>query len=179
MGSAEELRKLASLWRKLLNLKGREIRSEISGGFGVSTPQTLNHVSLHVMRRAQTVERIRDWAAIAATPIYRIEQRGQSDGKGRFQRPLPRRCETGLFGPMRTLTCLLLAILFLMTIKPNVMATVIEMSIGLVASLLSAIRMRRVVPPDALSSSRQEHDNVSLAIPPPIHSLISQSLSII
>jgi len=55
-----------------------------------------------------------------------------------------------------TFTCLLLAILFLMTIKPNLTGTVIVLSIGLVAGLLSTIRMRRVAPSVALSSSRQE-----------------------
>ena len=55
-----------------------------------------------------------------------------------------------------TFTCLLLAILFLMTIKPNLLGTVAVLSIGLVAGLLSTIRLPRMAPSVALSSSRQE-----------------------
>jgi hypothetical protein len=55
-----------------------------------------------------------------------------------------------------TFTSLLLAILFLMTVKPNLLGTGIVVSIGLVVGLLSTVRMRRVAPPAALSSSIQE-----------------------
>ena len=55
-----------------------------------------------------------------------------------------------------TFTCLLLAILFLMTVKPNLLGTVVVLSIGLVTGLLSTIRMPRMAPPVALLSSRRE-----------------------
>jgi len=56
-----------------------------------------------------------------------------------------------------TFTSLLLAILFLMTVKLNLLGTVIVVSIGLVVGLLSTVRMRRAAPPAALSSSMRDH----------------------
>ena len=52
-----------------------------------------------------------------------------------------------------TFTSLLLAILFLMTVKPNLLGTVIVVSIGLIVGLLSTVRMHRVALPPALPSS--------------------------
>ncbi len=46
-----------------------------------------------------------------------------------------------------TFTSLLLAILFLMTVKPNLLGTVIVVSIGFVVGLLSRVRMLLVVQP--------------------------------
>jgi hypothetical protein len=46
-----------------------------------------------------------------------------------------------------TFTSLLMTILFLMTVKPNLLGTVIVVSMGLVVGLLSPVRMHRVAPP--------------------------------
>ncbi|MBV9710232.1 MAG: hypothetical protein JO011_04860, partial [Ktedonobacteraceae bacterium] len=46
-----------------------------------------------------------------------------------------------------TFTSLLLAILFLMTVKPHLLGTVIVVSMGFIVGLLSTVRMRRVAPP--------------------------------
>jgi high-affinity Fe2+/Pb2+ permease len=50
-----------------------------------------------------------------------------------------------------TFTSLLLSILFLMTVKPNLLETVIMVSIGLIVGLLSTVRMSRVAPPATIS----------------------------
>ena len=54
-----------------------------------------------------------------------------------------------------TFTSLLLAILFLMTVKPNLPGTGIVVSIGFVAGLLSTVGMCRVAPPEG--SITEEH----------------------
>ena len=55
--------------------------------------------------------------------------------------------ERALWTIENTFTSLLLAILFLMTVKPNLPGTGIVVSIGFVVGLLSTVRMRRVAPP--------------------------------
>jgi hypothetical protein len=169
---------------------------------------TLIHASLEVMRRAQTVERIRDWAAIAAgldkfMPAFTLAillpglymawtnwgwTTAWIDASlmlfllmmilgpallGRRFAALNREVKAAAPGMIpeslaiqirdrrlwtveNTFTCLLLAILFLMTIKPNLLGTVVVLSIALVAGLLSTIRLPGMAPSVALSSSRQE-----------------------
>lgn len=48
-----------------------------------------------------------------------------------------------------TFTSLLLAILFLMTVKPNLLGAVIVVGVGLIVGLLSTVRMHRVALPPA------------------------------
>lgn len=169
---------------------------------------TLIHASLEVMRRAQTVERIRDWAAISAgldkfmpaftltillpglymawtawgwtTPwidaslaLFGLLMILGPTLFGRRFAALNREVKAATSGMIpaslatqirdrklwtieNTFTCLLLAILFLMTVKPNLFGTVVVISIGLVAGLLSTMRMPRMALSVALSSSRRE-----------------------
>jgi hypothetical protein len=170
---------------------------------------TLIHTSLEVMRRAHTVERVRDWTAIATgldrfmppftlavvlPGIYMawttwgwatawidislalfllmmllgpvllgrrftaLNNMVKATVSGPIQQPLAAQMrDRALWTIENTFTSLLLAILFLMTVKPNLLGTVIVVSIGLVAGLLSTIGMRWMAPPVATLSSMQEH----------------------
>ena len=170
---------------------------------------TLIHVSLEVMRRAQQVERVRDWIAIAAgldtfMPLFTLaillpgiymawtvwgwatpwinvslalflvmmilgpvllgrrfaalNKMVKTTVPGNIQASLAAQIrDRTLWTIENTFTSLLLAILFLMTVKPNLPETVIVVSIGFIVGLLSTVRMRRVTPPVTLSSSPQKH----------------------
>ncbi len=59
-----------------------------------------------------------------------------------------------------TFTSLLLAILLLMTIKPNLPGTIIVVSIGFVAGLLSTVRTCRVVPPASVRAEGHSREDV-------------------
>jgi hypothetical protein len=59
-----------------------------------------------------------------------------------------------------TFTSLLLAILLLMTVKPNLPGTVIVVSIGLIAGLLSTVRTRQVAPPASLRAEGHSTEDV-------------------
>ena len=157
---------------------------------------TLIHASLEAMRRAQQIERVRDWIAIAAgldrfMPLFTLavllpgiymawtawgwatpwidvslalflgmmilgpvllgrrfadlNKMVKATPPGTIPTPLAVRMrDRTLWTIENTFTSLLLAILLLMTVKPNLPGTVIVVSIGLIAGLLSTIRMRRV-----------------------------------
>ena len=160
---------------------------------------TLIHASLEVMRRAQQVERVRDWIAIAAgldrfMPLFTLavllpgismawttwgwttpwidvslalflvmmilgpvllgrrfaalNAVVKATPSGTIPAPLAVQMrDRTLWTIENTFTSLLLAILFLMTVKPNLPGTMIVVSIGFVAGLLSTVRMRRVASP--------------------------------
>jgi Predicted integral membrane protein (DUF2269) len=168
---------------------------------------TLVHTTLEVMRRAQTVESIRNWAAIAAgldtyMPAFTLAivlpglymawttwgwTTAWIDGSlgvfgllmilgptvlGRRLAALNREvkaapsgkipesfatqiADRGLWTIENTFTSLLLAILFLMTVKPNLLGTAVVLGIGLVVGLLSTVRMARMVPSVAVSASQR------------------------
>jgi hypothetical protein len=170
---------------------------------------TLTHACLEVMRRAQQVEQVRDWIALAtgldtfmplftlavllpgiymawtawgwATPwidvsltlfltmmilgpvllgrrFAALNKTVKTAVAGTIQAPLAAQIrDRALWTIENTFTSLLLAILFLMTVKPNLLGTGIVVSIGLVVGLLSTVRMRRVAPPAALFSSMRDH----------------------
>lgn len=168
---------------------------------------TLVHTALEVMRRAQTVESIRHWAAIAAgldryMPAFTLAivlpglymtwttwgwTTAWIDGSlgtfgllmilgptvlGRRLAALNREVKAAPSGPIpealaiqiadrglwtieNTFTSLLLAILFLMAVKPNLLGTAVVLGIGLIVGLLSTVRMARMVPSVALSASQR------------------------
>jgi Predicted integral membrane protein (DUF2269) len=181
----------------------------ILGVLCLMSGHTLLHASLEAMRRAQQVEQVRDWIAIAVgldtfmpffalavllpgiymawtawgwtTPWIDVSlalflimmilgpillgRRFAALNKmvkmmvpGSIQAPLAAQIRDRILWTIEnTFTSLLLAILFLMTVKPNLLGTGIVVSIGFVIGLLSTVRMRRVAPPAALSSSTQRH----------------------
>jgi Predicted integral membrane protein (DUF2269) len=181
----------------------------ILGVLCLMSGHTLIHVSLEAMRRAQQVEQVRDWIAIAVgldtfmpffalaillpgismawtvwgwtTPwidvslalflimmilgpvllgrrFAALNNMVKMTVPGSIQVPLAAQIrDRTLWTIENTFTSLLLAILFLMTVKPNLLGTVIVVSIGFVVGLLSTVRMHRVLPPAALSSSTQKH----------------------
>jgi hypothetical protein len=162
---------------------------------------TLIHASLEVMRRAQQVERVRDWIAIAAgldtfMPLFTLavlvpgiymawtvwgwttpwidvslllflvmailgpvllgrrfaalNTLVKATPPGTIEAPLAAQLgDRTLWTIENTFTSLLLAILFLMTVKPNLLGTVIVVSIGLIVGFLSTVRMHRVALPPA------------------------------
>ena len=169
---------------------------------------TLVHASLEVMRRAQTVERIRDWAALAAgldkyMPAFTLmivlpglymawtawgwktawidsslalfgllmilgptmlgrrfaalNRAVKAAPAGKIPESLATQiADRRLWTVENTFTSLLLSILFLMTVKPNLLGTVVVLSIGLVVGLLSTIGMPRLASSVALSASQQQ-----------------------
>ena len=162
---------------------------------------TLIHASLEVMRRAQQVERVRDWIAIAAgldrfMPLFTLavvlpgismawttwgwatpwidvslalflvmmilgpvllgrrfaalHTVVKATPPGTIPAPLAAQMrDRALWTIENIFTSLLLAILLLMTVKPNLPGTLIVVSIGLIVGLLSTVRMHRVASPAA------------------------------
>ena len=160
---------------------------------------TLIHASLEAMRRAQQVERVRDWIAIAAgldryMPLFTLavllpgifmawtawgwatpwidvslalffvmmilgpvllvrrfaalNKLVKAAPPGTISAPLAAQMRDRVLWTIEnTFTSLLLAILFLMTVKPNLLGTVIVVSMGFVVGLLSTVRIRRMRPP--------------------------------
>lgn len=173
----------------------------ISGVLCLMGGHTVIHASLEVMRRAQQVERVRDWIAIAAgldtfMPLFTLaillpgiymawntwgwatpwidvslalffvmmilgpillgrrfaalNTLVKATAPGIIEAPLAAQMrDRTLWTIENTFTSLLLAILFLMTVKPNLPGTVIVVSIGLIGGLLSTVCMRRVALPPA------------------------------
>jgi len=64
--------------------------------------------------------------------------------------------DRGLWTIENTFTCLLLAILFAMTIKPNLVGTLIVVGVALIAGLLSTLRMRHAPQRIDLSPSMRK-----------------------
>jgi len=166
---------------------------------------TLLHVGLERMRRAHTVEQVREWTAILAKldrfmppftlavvlpglymaftnwgwvtawidvslavfvvmmilgPLLlgrrfaALHKAVLASPSGAIQEALASQIrDRTLWTIEHTFTSLLLAILFLMTVKPNLLGTVIVVSIGLIVGFLSTVRMRRVALSPALPSS--------------------------
>ena len=63
-----------------------------------------------------------------------------------------------------TFTSLLLAILLLMTVKPNLPGTVIVVSIGLIAGLLSTVRTRRGASPAPKDACQRVEEDESFTV---------------
>lgn len=169
---------------------------------------TLLHVGLGRMRRAQTVEQVREWTTILAgldrfmppitlaillAGIYMaftnwgwttawidvsltlfvvmmilgpvllgrrfaaLHKAAQASPSGAIPQALARQMrDRGLWTIENTFTCLLLAILFAMTIKPNLVGTLIVVGVALIVGLLSTLRMRHAPQRIDLSPSMRK-----------------------
>jgi len=169
---------------------------------------TLLHVGFERMRRAHTVEQVREWTAIAAgldrfmppftlavvlPGIYMaftawgwttawidvslalfvvmmilgpvllgrrfaaLHKAVQAAPSGAISQALAGQMrDRALWTIENTFTCLLLAILFAMTVKPNLVGTLIAVGIALIAGFLSTLRMRQTPQHVSLSPSMRK-----------------------
>jgi hypothetical protein len=86
-----------------------------------------------------------------------LQKAAQASPSGAIPSALARRIrDRALWTSENTFTCLLLAILFVMTVKPNLVGTLLVVGVALIAGLLSTLHMRHAPLCVDLSSSTKD-----------------------